>query len=167
SKGRPIQGNTLFDEPAGDFHMPELVQSKLEDAYDEIEILGFPVSLSRFDLLKTSFRSKIMAGDLKKLTGKKVKMLGDLVTIKNVHTVNKKWMHFGCFLNEQGKFFDTIHFPGVTKQYPFTGYGVYLILGKVVEEFGFPGIEIEKMARLPFQNDPRFDEQHKQLARLK
>ncbi|MFO7827621.1 MAG: DNA polymerase III subunit alpha, partial [Bacteroidales bacterium] len=107
SKGRPIQGNTLFDEPAGDFHMPELVQSKLEDAYDEIEILGFPVSLSRFDLLKTSFRSKIMAGDLKKLTGKKVKMLGDLVTIKNVHTVNKKWMHFGCFLNEQGKFFDT------------------------------------------------------------
>jgi len=32
---------------------------------------------------------------------------------------------------------------------------MYLILGKVVEEFGFPGIEVEKMAKLPFQANPK------------
>jgi DNA polymerase-3 subunit alpha len=49
-----------------------------------------------------------------------------------------------------------VHFPDTVKKYPFTGYGVYLILGKVVQEFGFPSIEVEKIARLPFQDDPRF-----------
>jgi DNA polymerase-3 subunit alpha len=33
--------------------------------------------------------------------------------------------------------------------------GVYLILGKVVEEFGFPSIEVDKMALLPVNADPR------------
>ncbi|MGE0090065.1 MAG: DNA polymerase III subunit alpha [Bacteroidales bacterium] len=148
--------NALFDEPVKDFHLPELTHSKLEDAYDEIELLGFPVSFTRFDLLKTSFRSQIFASDLTNYIGKKVRMLGDLVTIKYVHTVKKEWMHFGCFLDENGKFFDTVHFPDTVKKYPFTGYGVYLILGKVLQEFGFPSIEVEKIARLPFQDDLRF-----------
>jgi DNA polymerase-3 subunit alpha len=83
-------------------------------------------------------------------------MLGDLVTIKNVRTIKNEWMHFGCFLDTTGEFFDTVHFPDSLKQYPFRGYGVYLILGKVVEEFGFPSIEVEKMAKLPFKKDPRY-----------
>jgi DNA polymerase-3 subunit alpha len=33
---------------------------------------------------------------------------------------------------------------------------VYLILGKVVEEFGFPMIEVEKMAKLPLVKDERY-----------
>ncbi|HEY4786617.1 MAG TPA: hypothetical protein VIH57_11235, partial [Bacteroidales bacterium] len=62
---------------------------------------------------------------------------------------------FGCFIDIHGEFFDTVHFPDSLKKYPFTGYGVYLLEGKVVEEFGFPSIEIQKMARLPYQPDPR------------
>jgi DNA polymerase-3 subunit alpha len=32
---------------------------------------------------------------------------------------------------------------------------LYLILGKVVEEFGFASLEVEKMAKLPVVDDPR------------
>lgn len=146
----------LFNEPKKKFELPQLKQSALEDAYDEIELLGFPVSMTRIDMLKTTYRGNTHAAQLTSKMGQRVRMVGDLVTIKNVHTVNRQWMHFGCFLDEQGRFFDTVNFPNVGLKYPFTGYGVYLMEGKVVQEFGFPSIEVEKMARLPFLPDPRF-----------
>lgn len=146
----------LFYAKSLEFILPELEQSELEDAYDEIELLGFPVTLSSFDLLQTSFRSKVSARNLIRHVGKKIRILGNLVTIKYVHTVKREWMHFGCFLDVQGDFFDTVNFPNSLKQYPFRGYGVYLIQGTVTEEFGFPSIIVEKMAKLPFKKDPRY-----------
>jgi error-prone DNA polymerase len=133
-----------------------LEQTRIEDSYDEIELLGFPVTLTPFDLLITPFRGQIAASDLSRHVGRKVKMLGNLVTIKYVHTVKGEWMHFGCFLDTHGEFFDTVNFPNSLKIYPFRGYGVYLILGTVTQEFGFPSITVEKMAKLPFQKDPRY-----------
>jgi DNA polymerase-3 subunit alpha len=49
-----------------------------------------------------------------------------------------------------------VNFPDSLKKYPYKGYGIYLMLGKIVEEFGFPSIEIEKMVRMPVKADPRF-----------
>jgi len=146
----------LFREKPVEFTLPELEQTRLEDAYDEIELLGFPVTLSNFDLLETRFRGNICASDLNRHVGRKVRMLGNLVTIKYVHTVKGEWMHFGCFLDSRGEFFDTVNFPDSLKRYPFRGYGIYLILGMVTEEFGFPSITVEKMAKLPYRKDPRY-----------
>jgi DNA polymerase-3 subunit alpha len=146
----------LFYQPEKKFHLPELEQNRLEDVYDEIEFLGFPVTISAFDMLKTSFRGEIMAKDMLKYTGKKIRMIGNLVTIKYVKTVKHEWMHFGAFLDAEGEFFDTVHFPGSLKDYPFRGYGVYLILGKITEEMGFPSLTLEKMAKLPVKEDPRY-----------
>ncbi|MCD4695225.1 MAG: hypothetical protein K8S16_03205, partial [Bacteroidales bacterium] len=78
-----------------------------------------------------------------------------LVTIKYVKTVKRDWMHFGTFLDVSGKFFDTVHFANSLTNYPFRGKGVYLILGKVTEEFDFPSLTIEKLAKLPLKGDPR------------
>ena len=64
-------------------------------------------------------------------------------------------MHFATFLDHSGEMFDTTHFPDSLRKYPFRGHGVYLILGKVVDEFGYASIEVEKMAKLPFKPDPR------------
>jgi DNA-directed DNA polymerase III PolC len=147
---------TLFQAAPRRFKLPDLEESEIEDAYDEIELLGFPVSVTAFNMLKTGFRGEIMSRDLMKHTGKNIRMLGNLVCIKNVKTVKKEWMHFGTFLDLEGEFFDTIHFPKSLKHYPFRGYGVYLILGKVEEELGFPSITVEKMARLPVKPDPRY-----------
>ena len=145
----------LFGSPKKEFVLPDLEKSLIEDAYDEIELLGFPVTLSAFDMLQTKYRGEVMARDLGNYVGKTVRMLGNLVTIKNVHTVKKEWMHFGCFLDAAGEFFDTVNFPNSLKRYPFRGYGIYLVLGVVTEEFGFPSITVEKMARLPRVPDPR------------
>jgi DNA polymerase-3 subunit alpha len=145
----------LFAEPVKEYKLPELKNDDIEDTYDEIELLGFPVSMSRFDMLQTGYRGNALASDLLKLVGKTVRMVGDLVTIKYVRTIKQETMHFGCFLDVHGEFFDTVHFPGSLKKHPFTGQGVYLLQGKAVEEFGFPSVEIQKMARLPYRPDPR------------
>ena len=156
NKTAPVaKSRALFETKTREFALPKLEHSPLGDAWDEIELLGFPVSMSTFDMLQTKFRGELMAKDLMGNIGRKVRMLGRLVTIKYVWTVRKQIMHFGTFVDVQGEFFDTVHFPPSLKLYPFRGDGMYLILGKVVEEFGFPSIEVEKMAKLPFQANPK------------
>ncbi|SHJ71499.1 DNA polymerase III, alpha subunit [Tangfeifania diversioriginum] len=145
----------LFGSEHKKFQLPTFQHEKLEDAYDEIELLGFPLSVNNFDMLQTSFRGQIMARNLANNIGRKVKMTGNLVTIKYVRTIKREIMHFGTFLDYTGEFFDTVHFPDSLKKYPFRGNGVYLILGKVVEDFGFPSLEVEKLAKLPYKPNPK------------
>jgi error-prone DNA polymerase len=145
----------LFYTPPREYELPSLEQSAVEDVYDEVELLGFPVKHTYFDLLETSFRGELMAKEMIGMVGKKVRMLGQLVTIKYVRTVKKEWMHFGTFIDITGHFFDTVHFPDSVKKYPFRGDGIYLVLGKIVEEFGFPSLEVQKMAKMPLKKDPR------------
>lgn len=146
---------SLFHSPAKTYTLPRLEQTLIEDAYDEFELIGFPVTLSAFDLLETSFRGQIMARELAGNIGKKVRMVGRLVTVKYVKTIHKELMHFGTFLDVEGEFFDTVHFPDSLKKFPFTGSGIYLILGMVMAEFDFPSLTVEKMAKLPVKKDPR------------
>ncbi|MEI6575676.1 MAG: DNA polymerase III subunit alpha [Bacteroidota bacterium] len=147
--------NRLFPITNKSYALPKLEYNPLEDAYDEIEILGFPVSMSYFELLNTSFRGEIKAPEMIKFLGKTVRMMGELVTIKYVRTVKKEWMHFGAFVDVDGEMFDTVHFPDASKNYPFRGHGMYLIMGVVVEEFGFPSLNVLKMAKMPIKKDPR------------
>lgn len=146
---------SMFTTKTKQFQLPVLEHSFIEDAYDEIELLGFPVSVNNFDLLQTNFRGEIPASELIGNVGEKVRMLGRLVTIKYVYTVKREIMHFGTFVDFSGEFFDTVHFPDSLKHYPFRGPGIYLILGKVVEEFGFPSIEVEKLAKMPYKPNPK------------
>jgi DNA polymerase III alpha subunit len=147
--------NRLFDVPSKKWELPNMEQSLVEAAYDEIEFLGFPVTMSWFDLLQTNFRGEVLANDLTDNVGKTVRMVGLLVTIKYVSTSKRELMHFGSFLDHSGEFFETVHFPQSLKNWPFSGHGVYLILGKVVSEFGHPSVEVEKLAKLPVKGDPR------------
>jgi len=146
----------LFSNPVRSFTLPDLVHGSLDDAYDEIELIGFPVTVSWFDMLETSFRGEIRSRNMISHVGKKVRMVGHLVTIKYIKTIKKDWMNFGCFIDHEGDFFDTTHFSQSLKNYPFKGGGTYLILGKIVEEFGFPSLEVEKLAKLPVQPDKRY-----------
>ncbi len=141
--------------PHRKYELPALEQNLLADIYDEIELLGFPVTNTYFDLLETGFRGDIRAGQMSENVGKTLRMMGLLVTIKYARTVKKEWMHFGTFIDVRGHFFDTVHFPRAVEAYPFRGDGIYLIRGKIVEEFGFPSLEVEKMAKMPLKGDPR------------
>lgn len=150
-----LRMHTLLDEPTKEYHLPELQRSEFEDAFDEIEILGFPVSCSPFDLLQTKFRGNVMAKDLLQYHKKEVKMLAYLISRKHVPT-KKGTMYFGTWIDAEGEYFDTAHFPDNLKKYPFQGGGCYLILGTVEVDFHFPTITITKMAKMPFITDPRY-----------
>ncbi len=156
NKAVPVaKTKALFEAKPREFSLPKLEQSVLGDAWDEIELLGFPVSMTVFDMLETKFRGEITAKNMMNHVGRVVRMLGRLVAIKYVHTSRNEIMHFGTFTDAEAELFDTVHFPPSLKNYPFRGDGVYLMLGKVVEEFGFPSLEVEKMARMPFQANPK------------
>ena len=146
----------LFPVQRREFTLPELEQTALENTYDELEILGFSVTIPAFELLQTSFRGKILASHMLSHLGKKVRMLGNLVTVKNVRTKRKEWMNFGTFLDTEGEFFDVVNFPDSLRRYPYKGRGIYLLYGMITEEFGFPGMTVEKMAKLPYKPDPRY-----------
>lgn len=154
TKVKPGSDTQLFEPETKHYQLPELINTELEDAYHELELLGFPLSLSFFDLLQTSYRGDIRTNELIGYVGQIVKMVGLYVCEKTVHTKNNKKMWFGTFLDADGNFFDTTHFPGSTPGYPFRGTGCYLILGKVVEDFGFPSVEVIKFAKLPIVANP-------------
>ncbi len=149
------QNLKLFSVALPSWEVPALVHNQIEDVYDELELLEFPVSLSPFQLLKTDYRSPCNASNMMNHLGSTVRMLGNYVTYKWVRTVRGDTMAFGTFLDEDGNFFDTTHFPQSLKTYPFSGNGIYLLLGKIVEDFGFPSMEVQKMAKLPVHADPR------------
>lgn len=145
----------LFQVEKTDYELPKLETSLLEDAYDEMELLGFVISTTPFDMLKTDFRGQRTANNLIEATGSSIKILGNYVAEKVVRTVKGQTMKFGTFKDIEGNFFDTVHFPDSLTAYPIKGSGTYLIMGKVVEEFGFPSLEVEKIAKLPIKSDPR------------
>jgi DNA polymerase-3 subunit alpha len=156
NKSRPEPMRQLFSSPARDFSLPDLEHDKLDDAYDEIELINFPVSMTWFEMLQTSFRGDVAVREMINHIGKNIRVVGHLVTIKYIKTIKKEWMNFGCFIDAEGDYFDTTHFPQSLKNYPFRGAGTYLILGKVVEEFGYPSLEVEKMVKLPVKPDKRY-----------
>jgi DNA polymerase III alpha subunit len=147
----------LIQEPVKDFKLPNLERSLFEDAFDEIELLSFPVSCTVFELLQTKYRGAIMAKDLAIHHKKQVKMLAYLISRKQVPTI-KGNMYFGTWIDYEGTYFDTVHFPDNLLQFPFQGGGCYLLLGTVEVDYHFPTITISKMAKMPFVPDPRYME---------
>ena len=145
----------FFDDGATEYQLPVLEEGPFEQAFDEIELLGFPLC-SPFDLLGVEARADCMSADLPGNVGQTVEMLGYYVTRKPVTTVNGKLMSFGTWLDAEGRFFDTTHFPPCLAKYPFKGGGIYRIRGKIVEDFGFPSMDVDTMEKLPYVGDPRY-----------
>lgn len=146
---------TLIEEPQKNYTLPTVERHPFEDAFDEIEILGFSTSFSPFDLLQTKYRGSVMAKNLIKFHKSQVKMLAYLISRKQVPT-KRGTMYFGTWIDGEGEYFDTAHFPDNLSRYPFQGGGCYLLLGTVEVDFHFPTITILKMAKMPFIPDPRY-----------
>ena len=123
------------------------------DAIDELELLGFPLSLP-FNLLdKQIFTDTIsQSARIQELEGRIIRLLGYYVCKKDVRTAKGQMMAFGCWIGQDGHFFDTVHFPPTMKRSPFRGKGMYKIEGKVVIEFGFPSLEVARMSFLGWGN---------------
>jgi DNA-directed DNA polymerase III PolC len=145
----------LLQEPVKEYKLPTLERSIFEDAFDEIELLSFPISCTVFDLLETKHRGDIKVRNLSSCHKKQVRMLAYLISTKQVPT-KKGNMYFGTWIDNEGAYFDTAHFPDSLVEYPFQGGGCYLLRGTVEIDYHFPTITIHKMAKMPFIPDPRY-----------
>jgi DNA polymerase-3 subunit alpha len=137
----------LFEVQPPKWQLPELSNNKFDDAFDEIELLGFSLC-SPFEILEDKLPTLLTAKELKTRIGKTVSIVGYLVTVKYTSTSKGERMCFGTFSDVEGLWIDTVHFPPSAKQYPFAGPGCYLLTGKVTEEFDFTSIEVTEMKRL-------------------
>ena len=146
---------TLFKTEKINYKTPKLSSTDLENAFDEMELLGFPLC-NPFHLLKTPTRNPMRAKNLIAFQNKVITIEGYLVTIKNTGTSNGKRMYFGTFLDYDGDFIDTVHFPPVAVKYPFRGKGIYSITGKIIVEFDCVTIEVSRMERAVIIEDPRY-----------
>lgn len=135
------------------YALPPLPQETIEDAYDELELLGFPLS-TPFAMLAVP-SAGILTSDLLAHAGQQVVLDGYLITYKPIRTKNGRAMQFGYFMDREGQYFDTVHFPPVMEKFPLRGRGVYRLRGKVVVEFGFPSLEVVQVEKLSALPDPR------------
>jgi DNA polymerase-3 subunit alpha len=152
----------LFRPEAKNYDLPLLDHLAIEDAFDEMEYLGFPLC-HPFDLLRDPIDDHIRLHNLCEHVNQTVTVYGYLVTAKNTKTIKGDRMSFGNFVDRDGAFLDTVHFPQVAARYPFRGKGVYAVTGKVVEEWDFQIIEVERMERLPYVDDLRYAEDQFQV----
>lgn len=157
NKSRPThtQVGQLFSNTAERPQLPVFVTDELENLYDEIELMGFPVSGSIFDLAKSDYRGNATAKTLASYRGQLVRVVAHLVTHKTVRTKTGTIMKFGTFIDVNGDFIDTVHFPQSLNKFPLRGKGLYLIEGKAVVDFDCPAIEVQRCAMMPIKPDPR------------
>ncbi len=144
---KTVARQELFEAEKRNFVLPTLYHHRLDDALDELEILGFPLC-NPFDLIKEKVTIDFFEDDLKKHVGKVIEIIGYLVTTKYATTKHGEPMFFGTWLDYKGKFFDTTHFPKIAAQFPTRGRGCYRIIGKVAEEFDFYSIDLMELYRL-------------------
>lgn len=143
-----VRNEVLFDTEPRNYPLPVLQRNELEDAFDEIELLGFPLC-DPFKLLQTADYGDVRARDLPGKINRHVRIVGYVVTTKDTATLKGEPMHFGTFYDAAGEVFDTVHFPDVARNFPFRGRGFYEMQGKVVDDFGVTIIEVSRMEKLP------------------
>ncbi|MBN8856156.1 MAG: DNA polymerase III subunit alpha [Sphingobacteriales bacterium 50-39] len=143
-------GASLFLEPPVSFRLPQLEQTPVEDAYDEMEILGFPIG-NVWDLVDIDLADYAPAAALAQNKGKEIKTIGYFITDKQVMTIKSERMFFGTFLDKEGNWLDTVHFPSSFHWSPFQGGGFYELHGKVVEEFGVYSLEVMECNKVGIQ----------------
>ena len=156
-RGRRAGGTaTLFGDRGAVTHaLPALREGRFDQAFDEIELLGFPLC-SPFELLAAPPAGTLHVRDFPAFRGRTIQVLGYFVARKDVRTRRGAPMAFGTWLDARGDYFDTTHFPGAWRHGELRSGGVYLVTGSVAEDFGFLTIDAERVTRLPYVADERY-----------
>ena len=141
--------------------LPDLQHYPLADAYDELDLLGFPLCdpFTLVDHPEEDPRApRILERDMHDRIGKRVSMLGYLIHVKATDTHHGQRMTFGSFIDTAGDFWDSTQFPDVAARYSFNKRGVYSLTGVVEEEFGHVALRTQYFGKLPWIPDPRYGE---------
>jgi DNA polymerase III alpha subunit len=137
----------LFHDTPLEFDLPVLVDTRLDDLYDQIEIIGFPLS-NPFELADAPTEPYTPASALHLHKGKTVTALTYFIARKHVVTKYNEEMFFGTFVDAELNWIDTVHFPDSAKSFPLHKSGFYRITGKVAEDFDTYSIEVRRMEKV-------------------
>ena len=152
------QNPTLFSINNRTHELPPLDEHPFELAFEQFELLGFPLC-DPFTLLQNPIEDYfVCAQNFQHHVGSNIQTFGYLVSIKQTKTSKGDLMSFGTFLDPAGDFIDTVHFPQVNEKYPFYGKGIYRLTGKITEEYGYFTLEVSSMTKRPFMEDVRIQE---------
>jgi len=141
---------SLFKEEPLNFALPVLIDHPIDDLYDQMEILQFPLG-NPFNLVADDPYKYQLAKDMPANLGKTIRLLGYFIAHKIVPTVNHELMSFKNFLDVELNWIDTVHFPDSLMKYPLQSCGFYLITGKVVQDFGVNAVEVHKMYKVGYK----------------
>jgi len=144
----------LFKIQHKNFTLPKLNSNWVEDAYDEMELLGFPIC-DYFKLANSALNGGILAKEMKKHINKEVLIYGNLVTTRYNKTSQGKLMRLSTFVDQNGVYFDAVHFTSVVDKYPINGLGIYACYGKITDRFDFYSMNIVWSKKLSVLPDPR------------
>ncbi len=137
----------LFNPAPVTFILPQLQQSPLDDALDEVELLHFPLR-NPFDIAADRPDRYMSVSDMAGREGQVITVMGYLVTVKESRTRHGDQMIFGTFYDHHMYWLDTLHWPAVLKSYPVTGRGFYALTGKVTIHYGKLTLEIISSQKL-------------------
>ena len=65
-----------------------------------------------------------------------------LVTTRFNKTSQNKLMRLSTFIDQDGHYFDAIHFTNVVHQYPINGMGIYSCYGKITNRYEFCSMNV-------------------------
>jgi error-prone DNA polymerase len=147
----------LFPPENKQFKLPNLEDNEVEQAFEQMELLGFPLC-NPFHLLPNLPPAHTLAKNIATQTGKQVTCFGYLVSLKQSRTLQGDYMFFGNFIDLEGEIIDSVHFPEIARKFPYHGKGIYLIKGWVSEEFGHYSIIANSLIKCPMIHDARYAE---------
>ena len=158
---KPVQSKvqaSLFEASKKTFKLPLLNEDPLENAFEQMELLGFPL-FDPFELIEQELEPHQKASEIPACIGKEIRTYGYYVTAKRTSTKNGESMMFGTFLDSEGENIDTVHFPNITAAYPFRGIGIYELRGIVTSEFDFQTLEVNFMKKINYRPDVRYSDE--------
>lgn len=137
----------LFEEPPLHIDLPDLPVYPLEDMYDQVELMDFPLH-NPFPMADDDPAKYLPAADMQAHLHQTVTMMGYLITYKPVRTIKGDTMCFGTFIDSHLNWLDTVHFPDSLARYPLQGNGFYRLTGKVVQDFGVYNLEVHQQQKI-------------------
>jgi DNA-directed DNA polymerase III PolC len=143
--------SVLFEEAPIQFNLPDLTDHPLDDVYDELENLGFPLK-NPFGLVDDDPAKYVSAKDLPKHVNKSITVLIYFIAHKQVPTKNGDEMYFGTFLDSELTWIDTVHFPESARNYPLHQSGFFKATGKVTADFGVCSLEVHTMFSVGYKH---------------
>ncbi|MCL4154796.1 UNVERIFIED_CONTAM: hypothetical protein GTU68_041179, partial [Idotea baltica] len=144
----------LFKPNHKHFELPKLESNSIENAFDEMELLGFPLC-GYFNLIDEIITNDITADNMCNNINQQVIIYGSLVNSRYNKTSQGKLMRLSTFIDKNGNYFDAVHFTEVVHKYPIHGLGIYKCLGFITEKFGFCSMIISKSRKLIIKSNPR------------